>query len=245
MTDAELIARQMKQLEELRDEIAKLKAQAKRAPPSFEKVTKECARCGKSVTRAPSLMKDFRYCSRACSMNRVTRKCEHCGNDFTRPASQMTESSRFCSKTCYDTAQTTGERETFMCECCGGAFARLKSWHPGKPRRFCSDKCQRIVMVLDQHTQWKGGVSIDSDGFQITYMPRDGVVAMYIRTHRKIASEAIGRLLERHEPVLRINNVVNDNRPENLFICGSVSECVRRISGSLPWPTKSNLGSYK
>lgn len=216
-----------------------------RAPSSCEKVTKKCARCGKSVTRAPSLMKGFRYCSRACRMNRITRKCECCGNDFTRPASQMRENACFCSKTCYDKAQATGERETFMCECCGETFMRLKSWNPGGLRRFCSDGCQRIVMVRDQHMRWKGGVSIDSDGAEITLMRRKGVVSNYIRTHRKIASDAIGRLLERHENMLHINNVIDDNRPENLFICGSVSECQRRIKGSLPWPTKSNLGTYK
>ncbi|WP_407280588.1 HNH endonuclease [Aromatoleum evansii] len=178
-------------------------------------------------------------------MNRVTRKCEHCGGDFTRPASQMTESARFCSKACYDMAQTTGERETFMCECCGETFMRLKSWNPESQRRFCSDGCQRIVMVREQHPRWKGGISIDSDGAEITYMPRKGVVANYIRTHRKIASAAIGRLLDRHEHVLHINNDIDDNRPENLFICGSVNECLRRIYGSMSWPTKSNLAAYK
>ena len=216
-----------------------------RSPPSYEKVTKECARCGKSVTRAPSLMKEFRYCSWACRMNRVTRKCECCGNDFTRPASQMAESAQFCSKACYDKAQTTGDRETFICECCGETFVRRKSWNPSGKRRFCSDGCQRIVMVREQHPRWKGGVSIDADGIEITYMPRRGVIGKYIRTHRKIASTEIGRLLESHEHVLHINNDTDDNRPENLFICGSVSECVRRIYGSLPWPSKSNLGTYR
>lgn len=218
-----------------------------RAPPSFEKVTKKCEHCGTEVTRPPSLMKGFRFCSMDCRRagQRTSRKCERCGKEFSRPVSQMTESARFCSKKCYDEHQTTGERGTFLCECCGETFMRRKSWNPGGPRRFCSDGCQRIAMVRENHPRWKGGISIDSDGVEITHMPRNGVVANYIRTHRKIASAAIGRLLDRHEHVLHINNETDDNRPENLFICRSVNECVRRIYGSMPWPTKSNLATYK
>jgi hypothetical protein len=100
-------------------------------------------------------------------------------------------------------------------------------------------------MVKEKHAHWKGGVSIDSTGEEITYMPRDNVVGKYIRTHRKIAGEAIGRLLEQYEHVLHVNNNHDDHRPENLFICGSINECVQRINGSLPWPTKSNLDTYK
>jgi hypothetical protein len=100
-------------------------------------------------------------------------------------------------------------------------------------------------MVGEQHPHWKGGVSTDQDGEEITRMHRDNMVSKYIRTHRKIASEAIGRMLEKHEHVLHVNNNHADHRRENLFICGTVNECVRRINGSLPWPTKSNLDTYK
>ena len=216
-----------------------------RSPPSFEKVTKKCVQCGKSVTRAPSIMKGFRYCSMACRTNRVTKACEYCGTDFTRPASQMTESARYCSKACYDKAQAAGRRDTFVCECCGESFVREKSWNPGGPRRFCSDGCRRVVMVREQHPRWKGGVSRSSCGVEITYMPRDGYAGNYILTHRKVASAEIGRMLDRHEHVLHINNDTDDNRPENLFVCGSISECVKRISGTLPWPTKSNVATYR
>ncbi len=214
-----------------------------RSPPSYEKVTKECARCGKSVTRAPSLMKTFKYCSKQCATNKVTKKCLQCGSDFTKPASLMTDKVKFCSKKCFDIFQTKNERN-FVCSFCGKGFIRNYSSKRSK-LKFCSDECQRKAMVRELHPRWKGGLSIDSDDVEITHMPRNGVVAKYMRTHRKIASESIGRLLERHEHVLHINNDKDDNSPDNLFICGSVNECLRRIWGSLQWPTKSNLSTYK
>ena len=67
----------------------------------------------------------------------------------------------------------------------------------------------------------------------------------YIGEHRVVASRAIGRMLEPHEPILHINNVNTDNRPENLFICDSKSEMAKRRQGSLPWPQRSNLDSYR
>lgn len=215
-----------------------------RSPPSFEKVTKNCEYCGTAVTKSPSLMKGFRFCSMACRRagQRESRECKQCGKDFSRAVSLMTKSAQFCSKDCYDAHQT--KRSTFVCECCAGTFERQQSYNTGHKKRFCSSKCQHTVMVRDQHPRWKGGISIGSDGVEITLMKRPKAVSNYIRTHRKVASQAIGRLLERFECVIHINNDTNDNRPENLFICGTVSECVRRINNSLPWPKRSNLQTY-
>lgn len=66
-----------------------------------------------------------------------------------------------------------------------------------------------------------------------------------MQEHRVVASRAIGRALLRSEPLLHINNQLGDNRPDNLFICGSNSEMLRRVHGTLPWPTSSNLGTYR
>ena len=215
-----------------------------RAKQNIEKVTKDCEYCGTAVTRAPSLMKGFRFCSMACRRagQRASKICEHCGSQFSRPVSKMTDKKRFCSKACYDVHQTTGKREKFICEGCGVPFIRRESYQRGKPRRFCSDRCQRVVMVRECHPRWQGGTSRDSDGIELIYMPREGVASSYIRTHRWVASESVERLVERHEHILHLNKNNDDHRPENLFVCGSVSECVKRINGSLSWPVKSNIG---
>jgi hypothetical protein len=52
-------------------------------------------------------------------------------------------------------------------------------------------------------------------------------------------------MLKRSEIVIHINSDGLDNRPSNLFLCGSMSEFSRIRQGSLPWPKKSNLKEYK
>jgi len=74
--------------------------------------------------------------------------------------------------------------------------------------------------------------------------PRHGYVGDYPGEHRIIAGSIVGRLLVPEEKILHINNIKDDNDPENLFICESNSECMSMIQGSLPWPEKSNVYTY-
>lgn len=76
------------------------------------------------------------------------------------------------------------------------------------------------------------------------YVGRKNGDAWYVAEHRLVAGRAIGRPLTTAEKVLHINNDALDNRPENLFVCASNSEMRKRVGGTLPWPTESNLSSY-
>jgi hypothetical protein len=74
---------------------------------------------------------------------------------------------------------------------------------------------------------------------------REGYVGKYTAQHRLVCAKQIGRMLKRSEIVIHINSDGLDNRPSNLFLCGSMSEFSRIRQGSLPWPKKSNLKEYK
>lgn len=63
--------------------------------------------------------------------------------------------------------------------------------------------------------------------------------------HRVIASQAVGRRLAANEPVVHLNGKLDDNREDNLFICGSVTELRQLYSGDVEWPSSSNLTSYR
>ena len=68
--------------------------------------------------------------------------------------------------------------------------------------------------------RWKGGRRFDKNGYVILWMPehpnstKDG----YVREHRYVMEQHLGRLLERRELVHHLNHQKNDNRLENLQV---------------------------
>ena len=67
---------------------------------------------------------------------------------------------------------------------------------------------------------WKGGKTVDKSGYILVYSPnhpyRDN--HNYVREHRLVMEKIIGRYLLPEEVVHHINNVNDDNRPENLEV---------------------------
>jgi len=85
----------------------------------------------------------------------------------------------------------------------------------GKPARF---KNHHNSNNPETHAHWKGGRIINSQGYVLIYKPkhpfctRDG----YVREHRLVMEEHIGRYLEPNEIVHHKNGNIKDNRIENL-----------------------------
>lgn len=71
-----------------------------------------------------------------------------------------------------------------------------------------------------KHPNWKGGKTHDKSGYILVHCPdhpranRCG----YVREHRLVAEQMIGRHLEKGEVVHHINEDRSDNRPENLQV---------------------------
>ena len=70
-----------------------------------------------------------------------------------------------------------------------------------------------------EHHNWKGGVFRHSDGYLFEYAPDHPAAPAnkgYVLQHRLVMERKLGRPLRDHELVHHINEVKDDNRPENL-----------------------------
>lgn len=217
-----------------------------------ERRTVKCVRCGKEWKAAKDHGKWPKFCSVECrdfgAPQPKLKDCPACGVKFlaTRSSHESEDGLRtYCSVKCSKEGLKIGEARN--CICCGKEFYLS----PSKKLRLkeescCSNKCRSQFYTEEKAHGWKGGKYIDTNSGTVRIMmKRDGFASPYIGEHRIVASRAIGRVLKPHEPILHINNNNSDNRPENLFICGSNSEMAKRLQGSMPWPKRSNLDIYR
>lgn len=111
------------------------------------------------------------------------------------------------------------------CPDCG--FESWSQLRGGKQRnvrcRVCNGKCH----VGKEHTQWRGGATVDREGYvRVRIYPDDPFFSMghrigageafYVYEHRLIVAKLLGRCLSSLEPVHHKNGIKGDNRPENL-----------------------------
>lgn len=193
-----------------------------------------------------------RFCCRTCFLNQCVRPlekpCATCGAMFDAGrANHKSEDGlrKYCSKTCRNEGLKRGNEH--QCLNCGETFYLSPSTLMKRSQAgCCSAECQKSYYTGALSHAFKGGSYIHSQaGEKHLLLPRQGYVGKYIGEHRVVASREIGRMVLRGEFVIRVNRDPEDNRPQNLFICESGSEYARRRSGSLPWPTESNLQHYK
>jgi hypothetical protein len=88
-----------------------------------------------------------------------------------------------------------------------------------------------------QNAAWVGGKTIDKDGYVLLYMPDHPHAnhAGYIREHRFVMEQVLGRLLNRTEVVHHLNGLKSDNRPENLELFEENAEHLRHtLKGRCP-----------
>ena len=184
-----------------------------------------------------------RFCCRDCwqadKKQADDRECQTCGGVFKAKSRGMVDDrGRYCSLKCRNIGYRVGD--IFECIACGEGFYLQR----GRDDRCCSNTCRLEYYKDDRSPAWKGG-RYEANGDIMVKMERPGYVGKYMAEHRIVASKAIGRMLFRHEIVIRVSGERDDIRPENLFICATASEYAKRRNGSLPWPTKSNLSTYR
>lgn len=211
-----------------------------------------CEECGSKFTTVQDHGVWPRFCSRECFLNNCiqpeTKPCASCGNMFLAGKSSHESDDgrrKYCSKNCRDEGLKRGDE--YQCLNCGTQFYLSESTLSQRGRAgCCSRECQKAYYTGSLSHAFKGGFYIHSQMREKhCLMPRPGYIGKYMGEHRIVASREIGRLIRRGECVIRLNRNPKDNRPENLFICESISEFCKRRNGSLPWPNKSNLVDYK
>jgi transcriptional regulator len=75
----------------------------------------------------------------------------------------------------------------------------------------------------ENHPSWKGGRIVDGQGYirvkvgeEESHLVDETISGAYVMEHRLVMARMLGRPLTSRESVHHINNVRNDNRPENL-----------------------------
>lgn len=205
-----------------------------------------CEACKKVFIGTKDHGADRRFCSRECfcanAPDLSDKECPQCGNLFTPVKSSHTSdrASKYCSKKCYGESQKNGEERS--CLNCGEKFYTT----PSHDNTCCSLKCKAEYYSGSTSHKWKGGKFVaESTGHKFVALERPDRVGKYVAEHRMVVMQHIGRLLEEHEKVIHLNNLPDDNRPENLYICGTNSQMRKLFNGTLPWPKTSNLKEYK
>ena len=89
--------------------------------------------------------------------------------------------------------------------------------------KYCSKKC-----FFDADTNWKGGRLVDHRGYvHIRRKNHSYNNNGYVREHRLVMEQYLGRYLEPKEVVDHINGIKDDNRLENLKLFSGQADHIK------------------
>jgi hypothetical protein len=164
-----------------------------------------CHGCGKRFVKTKNTT--GKYCSTACwykapgKKEIAAKQCEICGKEF-QPSERKV---RFCSRECSRENQRSPDRNK-NCEKCGTPLRP----DVGIKTRFCSMRCAHLGRPSvfgyadgTRRTVTGGYIDIKVNG-------------QWVREHRWMMEQKIGRPVKADEVVHHVNGQRDDNRPENL-----------------------------
>ena len=117
-----------------------------------------------------------------------------------------------------------------MCSTCNKKF--FVRPYRKSTARFCSRGCNSTYHFPERkkyfqydrhgknHWNWKGGKKLNSQGYLLVYSPNHPFQDNqgYVREHRLVMEDKIGRYLSRTETIHHVNGNKIDNRIENLAL---------------------------
>lgn len=109
----------------------------------------------------------------------------------------------------------SGESLRSIARSIGCCYQTLQYWR----EKWGLPKLKPTQLHGADHPNWKGGLSIDPQGYRLVYSPgRTRKVHPYSYEHVLIAEEMIGRRLTKGEHVHHIDGDKLNNAPENLLV---------------------------
>ncbi len=214
-------------------------------------VIKHCEICDKIFAVKPSRSK-AKFCSKECMYKGISKRveveCKLCGKKFfAKLSSVKTYGRKYCSKKCSNYANMNGEI-TYCLYCGENPIYVCRANRNRGNGKFCSRKCLHSYHKGATHPSWRGGKTHNSGGYVLVIdreHPRGNKYNGRVFEHIIVVEKVINRYVKREEVIHHINEVRNDNRPENLYLFPSNAEHMRYhflvIRGKVPIITESNL----
>lgn len=155
-------------------------------------------------------------------------KCNHCGKRFYVIPARL-NTTKFCSKKCKSESEKN-KVERVCCQC-NKSFSVVPSQIKIGKGKYCSNVCRYESMksLKGQKSRgWQGGKTL-LNGYVYIYTdiphPRK-INGIYVKRSILVAEKKIGRYLKKDEIVHHVNEIITDDRPENLQVL-TLSEHVK------------------
>ncbi len=129
-----------------------------------------------------------------------------------------------------------------ICDQCSERCLVLKYRYIKDRRVYCSNTCRGKSWSGAGNSNWKGGKSIDSNGY-VTIKPYIDGKRREFKEHRLVMEKHLGRPLLSTETVHHVNGDSTDNRLENLELWSNRHPKGQRVTELVEW-AKEILAIY-